>query len=77
MIKRIFRKYPAEIAGLLLGALGGYLYWKYVGCLSGSCAIRSNWYLMIPWGAVMGWLIGSLAGDQIRRQKKKEKPEES
>lgn len=28
--------------GAMLGAAGGYLYWKYVGCLTGTCAITSN-----------------------------------
>ena len=25
--------------GASIGALGGFLYWKYVGCLTGTCAI--------------------------------------
>lgn len=28
--------------GALIGALAGFLYWKYVGCLTGTCAITSN-----------------------------------
>ena len=28
--------------GGLTGALAGFLYWKYVGCLTGTCAITSN-----------------------------------
>ena len=28
--------------GALLGAIGGFLYWKYVGCLTGTCAITSQ-----------------------------------
>ena len=53
----------------MLGALGGFIYWKYVGCASGTCTIKSNWYLMIPWGMVMGFLVGSVAGDLIRKRK--------
>jgi F0F1-type ATP synthase assembly protein I len=40
-----------------------------VGCVSGTCTIKSNWYLMIPWGMVMGFLVGSVAGDLIRKRK--------
>ena len=26
----------------LVGAVAGYLYWKYVGCVTGTCAITSK-----------------------------------
>lgn len=70
------RKYLPEIAGTILGAAGGFLYWKYVGCLSGTCAIKSNWYLMVPWGMVLGYLVGSMAGDYLRKKKTGGKPTE-
>ena len=28
--------------GALTGALAGFFYWKYVGCLTGTCSITSN-----------------------------------
>lgn len=28
--------------GGLLGGLAGLLYWKYIGCVTGTCAITSN-----------------------------------
>lgn len=28
--------------GTFIGALAGFLYWKYVGCLTGTCSITSN-----------------------------------
>ena len=28
--------------GALIGALGGFLYWKFVGCLTGTCSITSS-----------------------------------
>jgi hypothetical protein len=30
------------LIGALLGSLGGVLYWKFIGCLTGSCAITSS-----------------------------------
>jgi hypothetical protein len=75
MNKTLFGKYLPEIIGTLLGAAGGFIYWKYVGCLTGTCAIKSNWYLMIPWAAVLGFLAGSVAGDFIRKKKKPEATE--
>jgi hypothetical protein len=45
--------------GVLLGALAGFLYYWFVGCSSGSCAITSNPYMSILWGAAMGFLLTS------------------
>lgn len=74
MNRAILKKYLPEIIGTLIGALGGYIYWKYVGCVSGTCTIKSNWYLMVPWAAVLGFLAGSVAGDIIRKKKKPAEP---
>jgi hypothetical protein len=77
MNRSFLKRYLPEIAGAAAGAIGGFIYWKYVGCLSGTCAIKSNWYLMVPWGAVLGFLAGSVIGDLIRKKgKKKEQQEE-
>ncbi len=51
------------ISLMLIGALAGFLYWKYIGCLTGTCPIKSRWYLMIIYGTIVGYLAGSLAGD--------------
>lgn len=49
-----------KIAFAAFGALGGFLYWKFVGCASGTCPIQSVWYYSTLWGAAMGYLIGDL-----------------
>ena len=77
MNKRFFIRFLPEITGAALGALGGFLYWKYVGCVSGTCTIKSNWYLMIPWGMVMGFFLGSVASDIIRKRKSPEEKKDS
>jgi hypothetical protein len=46
--------------GILVGAVGGFFYWKYVGCVSGTCPIQSNPYRMTAYGAVMGGLLFSI-----------------
>ncbi len=45
----------------IVGAIGGFLYWKYIGCASGTCPIKSVWYLMTLWGTAMGYLLGDLS----------------
>jgi hypothetical protein len=49
-----------NIAGLLLGALGGFIYYRTIGCNSGSCAITSNPYMSILWGAAIGYLLADV-----------------
>ncbi|HQV78460.1 MAG TPA: DUF6132 family protein [Chitinophagales bacterium] len=46
--------------GVLLGAILGFLYWKFVGCASGTCAITSKPLNSTIYGAVMGGLLFSL-----------------
>ncbi|MDD2305946.1 MAG: DUF6132 family protein [Prolixibacteraceae bacterium] len=45
----------------IICAIGGFLYWKYIGCASGTCPIKSVWYLMTLWGTAMGYLLGDLS----------------
>ena len=48
-----------SIIGFITGGIGGFIYYKTVGCSSGACAITSNPYLTIIWGSLLGYLIGS------------------
>lgn len=48
------------IAGVILGAIGGYLYWQQIGCISGTCAITSKWHNSTAYGALMGGLLFSM-----------------
>ncbi|TCD01529.1 DUF6132 family protein [Pedobacter psychroterrae] len=46
------------IIGLLVGALSGYLYWKFIGCNTGTCAITSSPIISTIYGALMGAVTG-------------------
>lgn len=48
------------ILGTALGAVAGYLYWMFVGCDSGSCAITSKPMNSTLYGAMMGGLTLNL-----------------
>lgn len=45
------------LLGLTVGAIGGYAYYYYVGCASGTCAIQSDPVIMTLYGAGMGGLL--------------------
>ena len=44
-------------AGVLLGGIAGFLYYYFVGCTSGSCAITSNPVSSVLFGGVLGLFI--------------------
>lgn len=46
--------------GTALGALGGFLYWKYVGCVNGTCAITSKPLNSTVYFAIMGLLLANM-----------------
>lgn len=46
--------------GAGLGALSGFLYWKYIGCISGTCAITSKPLNSTLYFSVLGILFFSL-----------------
>lgn len=59
------------IAGIILGAVGGYLYWQEIGCTSGSCAITSKWHNSTAYGAMMGGLLFSMFKKEKKTDNKK------
>jgi hypothetical protein len=48
------KRYIKMLSGLAVGAIFGFLYYYYIGCASGSCAITSNPYISTGYGAMMG-----------------------
>ena len=48
------------LAGIITGAISGYLYFYFVGCANGTCPIVSNPVNMTVYGAVMGGLLFSM-----------------
>lgn len=45
------------VVGIVLGALAGFLYYKFIGCASGACPITGNPIISTIYGAVMGALL--------------------
>jgi hypothetical protein len=43
---------------IVIGALGGFAYYHFIGCTSGHCPITSNPYISTTYGAVFGLVLG-------------------
>jgi hypothetical protein len=71
VMKEFVKKHLLVIIISAAGAFGGLMYWKFVGCLSGTCVIKSVWYLSMLYGALLGYLTGSLVNEMISKLKKK------
>jgi F0F1-type ATP synthase assembly protein I len=50
-------KNKLSIIGIVIGAIAGFLYWKFIGCASGRCMITSKPINSTLYGALMGYLI--------------------
>ena len=53
-------KHRLILIGAIVGATGGYLYYHYVGCMSGACPITSKPVNSTMYGALMGGLFTSI-----------------
>jgi hypothetical protein len=60
LIMKKLNSYRWGIVGALVGAIGGYVYWQQIGCVTGTCPIKSNWQTMVPYSMVLGYLGGDL-----------------
>ena len=45
------------ILPVFIGAIGGYAYYHYIGCVSGTCPITSNPFISTAYGAGVGALF--------------------
>ncbi len=45
------------LLGAVIGAVGGFLYYKVVGCPTGSCPLTKNPLRSTIYGALLGLLV--------------------
>jgi hypothetical protein len=68
------KKHRIKIIFLILGATGGFLYWHFIGCASGTCPITSKWYTSSAYGMLFGYLFSDFFTDKknIKTENKNE-----
>lgn len=54
------RKMIQIAIGAVIGGLFGFLFFRFVGCKSGSCAIAGNPYLSTIYWALLGGLLANI-----------------
>ena len=63
----IISKYRTLVMGILLGGVGGYMYYQFIGCSTGSCPITSQPINSTLYGAMMGGILFSTFKKQEKR----------
>lgn len=48
------------VFGAVVGGIAGFLFYRFVGCRTGSCMIASNPYLSTVYWAFLGALFANL-----------------
>jgi hypothetical protein len=59
-MKKIIIKYRWVLSGVLIGGIGGWCYWYFVGCASGTCPITAHPLNSTAYGMMMGGLFFSM-----------------
>lgn len=59
-IKNYIKQSRLTIIGIIVGSLGGYLFWHYIGCMSGTCPITSSPLNSAIFGSIIGGLVFSM-----------------
>jgi LytS/YehU family sensor histidine kinase len=55
--------------GIAIGAIAGYLYYHFVGCTSGSCAITSKPINSTLYGSLLGGLLFNILVKEEKKRK--------
>lgn len=76
--ERFFNIIPIPaLIGIILGAIGGYVYYIEIGCTSGTCPLTSNPYMSIIWGGVIGYLFGDMFRKKVKPRVETDKESEA
>jgi hypothetical protein len=69
-MKKWIGYYRLYIIGALVGAIAGFLYWKYVGCVTGACVITPKPVNSTLYFAILGSvLFGYFKKEKTWKQK--------
>ncbi|MDP3448137.1 MAG: DUF6132 family protein [Eubacteriales bacterium] len=63
-----WKRYLPMMILAVVGAIGGYLYYRFVGCVSGTCPLTSNPYISTVYGGVLGALIGNIVSPGKKKE---------
>ncbi len=66
MLLSFVKKQQRNLIGIVIGAIAGWLYWHFVGCSSGTCAITSKPINSTLYGALMGYIVAGMFQKDVK-----------
>lgn len=69
-MKRILK--PLFFILIALGIAGGFGYYYFIGCATGSCPLKSNPWIMMGYGGLIGYLAADVIQWLIDRKRKQD-----
>lgn len=51
---------PLYVITTILGIGGGFAYYYFIGCSTGSCPLKSNPWIMMGYGGLIGYLVADI-----------------
>jgi len=75
-MKKWMEKNKFALIMLIPGSIGGYMYWYFIGCTTGTCPITSNPYGSILYGIILGFVLGNLIDERRQKKSKSSQPSE-
>ena len=49
--------WTGRVLAVLLGGAGGFAFYRFIGCKTGTCPITDNPWISTLYGALIGWLM--------------------
>lgn len=68
IMKRLLHKHKLIIIGVIAGAIAGYMYYYFVGCASGTCAITSSPVNSTLYFALLGGLVMNILKPEPKKE---------
>jgi hypothetical protein len=59
------------LVSTIIGISGGYAYYYFIGCSSGTCAITSNPINSMVWGGLMGLAFGWPSEKPVKKEEQR------
>jgi hypothetical protein len=59
-MKKLISNNLLVVMGIVFGGIGGWMYWYFIGCASGTCPITSHPLNSSIYGMAMGGLFFSI-----------------
>ncbi|MFY9310230.1 MAG: DUF6132 family protein [Bacteroidia bacterium] len=63
-------RHKLTLIGVVIGAIGGYAYYHFVGCANGTCAITSKPLNSTLYGSLMGALFLNIFKKENKKTEK-------